>query len=136
MLFSDKRRHSLAVPAVDKDGSPSTVAFLIDHLCHHVMKDTREELFVLDGHLYVPCFVHPPVLSDLRATLLFPSCPPSYPTCTLPLPAPWLAMLFTLPTIPSFSSHLLQPNARGLSSLSPFSPLSLAITGSESAVAV
>lgn len=53
MLFSDIRRHALTLPATDKDGNPSTIAYLIHHLCEHVMKDTRRELFVLDGHLYV-----------------------------------------------------------------------------------
>lgn len=51
MLFGDKRRHSLSIPAVDKDGKPATIAFLIDHLCRETMKDSREELFVLDDHL-------------------------------------------------------------------------------------
>ncbi|KAM0518506.1 hypothetical protein ACHAPE_004269 [Trichoderma viride] len=51
MLFSDVRRHALTLPATDKDGNPSTIAYLIHHLCEHVMKDTRRELFVLDGHL-------------------------------------------------------------------------------------
>ena len=54
MLFSDRRRHSLALPSEDEDGHASNIAFLIDHLCQHVMKDTRQELFVLEGHLYVP----------------------------------------------------------------------------------
>merc|ERR1712000_375982 len=51
MLFADERHHSLTIPSTDKDGSPSTIAHLIDYLCQHVMKDTRKELFVLDGHL-------------------------------------------------------------------------------------
>ncbi|KAL6854171.1 ubiquitin related modifier 1 [Trichoderma novae-zelandiae] len=51
MLFSDQRRHSLVLPAKDKDGNPSTIAYLIHHLCEHVMKDTRKELFVLQDHL-------------------------------------------------------------------------------------
>lgn len=66
MLFADQRRYSLSVPAKDKDGRSSTIAFLIDYLCQQVMKDTRQELFVLDGHLYVclswfsalPTYVH------------------------------------------------------------------------------
>lgn len=56
MLFSDQRHHSLALPAGDKDGRPCTIASLIDYLCQNVMKDTRQELFVLDGHLYVTTF--------------------------------------------------------------------------------
>ncbi|PTB67982.1 ubiquitin related modifier 1 [Trichoderma citrinoviride] len=51
MLFSDQRRHSLDLPAKDQDGKPSTIAFLIQYLCEHVMKDTRKELFVLEDHL-------------------------------------------------------------------------------------
>lgn len=53
MLFSDQRLHSLALPAGGKDGPPCTIASLIDYLCRNVMKDTRQELFVLEGHLYV-----------------------------------------------------------------------------------
>ena len=52
MLFSDQRQHKLALPAHDKDGKPVTVAYLIDYLCQHVMKDNRKELFVLDRHMY------------------------------------------------------------------------------------
>ncbi|OAQ64524.1 ubiquitin related modifier (URM1) domain-containing protein [Pochonia chlamydosporia 170] len=53
MLFADQRRHSLTLPAKDKDGQPANIAFLIDHLCQNVMNDTRKELFILDDHLYV-----------------------------------------------------------------------------------
>lgn len=51
MLFSDQRKHSLNLPSVDQKGQPSTIAFLIDHLCKNVMADTRQELFILDDHL-------------------------------------------------------------------------------------
>ena len=51
MLFSDQRHHSVALPAADQDVKPTNIAFLIDHLCENVMKDTRKELFVLDDHL-------------------------------------------------------------------------------------
>jgi ubiquitin related modifier 1 len=54
MLFSDQRRHSLSIPATDKDGKPSNISVLIDYLCKNIMKDTRKELFVLDDHMYVP----------------------------------------------------------------------------------
>jgi hypothetical protein len=53
MLFSDQRRHKLAIPAHDKDGKPVTIAYLIDYLCQYVMKDNRTELFILDKHMYV-----------------------------------------------------------------------------------
>ncbi|KAI0427427.1 Urm1-domain-containing protein [Xylaria sp. FL1042] len=51
MLFSDQRRHALSVPALDKGNKPVTVAYLIEYLCEHTMRDTRKELFVLDDHL-------------------------------------------------------------------------------------
>ncbi|KAH9910093.1 hypothetical protein F4778DRAFT_714118 [Xylariomycetidae sp. FL2044] len=51
MLFSDQKRHSLSIPAVNKTGKPFTIADLIAYLCDHTMKDTRKELFVLDHHL-------------------------------------------------------------------------------------
>lgn len=51
MLFEDKRQLSLTVPAKDQTGKPSTVGFLINHLVDNVMKDTRQELFILDNHL-------------------------------------------------------------------------------------
>lgn len=56
MLFADQRQHKLAIPAHDKDSKPVTIAYLIDHLCQHVMKDSRKELFVLDNHMYVLFF--------------------------------------------------------------------------------
>ena len=49
MLFSNQRIHKIVVPAKDDSGTPANVAFLVRHLCDHVMKDTRKELFVLDG---------------------------------------------------------------------------------------
>lgn len=53
MLFADRRRHELSVPAQDADGKPASVGSLIDHLCNHVMQDGRKDLFVLEGNLYV-----------------------------------------------------------------------------------
>ncbi|KAI1632071.1 ubiquitin related modifier 1 [Biscogniauxia mediterranea] len=50
MLFSSQRRHSLSLPATHQ-GTPITIAYLINHLCNHTMKDTRKELFILDNHL-------------------------------------------------------------------------------------
>lgn len=49
MLFSNKRKHSIEIPAVDEDGSPSNVAYLVRYLVQNTMKDHRKELFVLDG---------------------------------------------------------------------------------------
>ncbi|KAK5654843.1 hypothetical protein OQA88_6879 [Cercophora sp. LCS_1] len=51
MLFDNKRRHSLSIPANDKNAKPANIAFLIEYLCENAMKDPRAELFVLDGHI-------------------------------------------------------------------------------------
>ncbi|RDA95760.1 hypothetical protein CP533_5138, partial [Ophiocordyceps camponoti-saundersi (nom. inval.)] len=51
MLFADQRHHSLTLPAQDSEGGRPTMGYLIDHLCQHVIQDTRKHLFVLDGHL-------------------------------------------------------------------------------------
>lgn len=53
MLFADQRQHKLSIPAQNKQGKPTTVASLIDHLCQDVMKDSRKELFVLEDRMYV-----------------------------------------------------------------------------------
>jgi hypothetical protein len=70
MLFDNKRRHSVSLPAADSSGKPANIAFLIDYLCRNLMKDPRADLFVLDNHMYVlpcaPCSIS--VLSLTRQT--------------------------------------------------------------------
>ena len=51
MIFANQREHALSLPAADDAGKPATIAFLIDYLCRHVMKDTRKHLFVENDHL-------------------------------------------------------------------------------------
>ncbi|CAL3965906.1 hypothetical protein PZA11_002726 [Diplocarpon coronariae] len=51
MLFSDERKHNIEVPARDDKGVAVTVAWLVEYLCDKLMKDTRKEMFVLDGHV-------------------------------------------------------------------------------------
>lgn len=51
MLFSDKKKHNLNIPAKDPSDRPATVASLVAYLCKNVLKDKREEMFVLDGHV-------------------------------------------------------------------------------------
>jgi ubiquitin related modifier 1 len=48
ILFSNQKKYNLSLPAKDESGDPANVAFLVRHLCDHVMKDPRKELFVLD----------------------------------------------------------------------------------------
>ncbi|KAJ4389260.1 Ubiquitin- modifier 1 [Gnomoniopsis smithogilvyi] len=51
MLFSDQRIHKINIPTHDKDGKAVTIAYLIEHLCENVMKDSRKELFILDDRI-------------------------------------------------------------------------------------
>jgi ubiquitin related modifier 1 len=48
ILFSNQKKYNLSLPAKEESGAPANVAFLVRHLCDHVMKDPRKELFVLD----------------------------------------------------------------------------------------
>ncbi|KAK7701942.1 Ubiquitin-related modifier 1 [Botryosphaeria dothidea] len=48
MLFSNQRKHDIALPAKDDNGEPANIAFLVRYLCKNTMKDHRKELFVLD----------------------------------------------------------------------------------------
>lgn len=77
MLFSDQRQHKLVIPAHDKDSKPVTIAYLIDHLCQHVMRDSRKELFVLDDHMYVLLFHRSPLPPGFSAAMLLGGCPAS-----------------------------------------------------------
>lgn len=52
MLFSNKRKHNVSLPAADEYGRTANLAFLIRYLCTHLMKDPRKELFVLDEAVY------------------------------------------------------------------------------------
>jgi ubiquitin related modifier 1 len=51
MLFSNQKTHKMEIPSEDEDGKAVTLAFLIHYLCKNVMKDTRKEIFILDGHV-------------------------------------------------------------------------------------
>lgn len=53
LLFSNKRKHTVTLPSRDADGLPVTVAFLIDHLCDHLMQSQKKDVFVLDGSVCV-----------------------------------------------------------------------------------
>ncbi|KAH8683007.1 ubiquitin-related modifier 1 [Tricladium varicosporioides] len=51
MLFSDERKHKLVVPTKDDKGNAVNIGWLVHHLVEDVMKDSRKEMFVLDGHV-------------------------------------------------------------------------------------
>lgn len=52
MLFDNRSKIDLQLPEKDQNGKPINVAYLIQHLCEHVMRDPRKELFVLNGSMY------------------------------------------------------------------------------------
>jgi hypothetical protein len=50
LLFSSQRSHNIALPSTDPaTNSPVNVGFLIDWLCKNLMKDPRQDMFVLEG---------------------------------------------------------------------------------------
>jgi len=51
MLFGNKNKYDLELPSRDEAGVPITIAWLVQHLCDHVMKDSRRELFVLNNSI-------------------------------------------------------------------------------------
>lgn len=53
LFFSNQRKHQISLPAKDEDGQTANVAFLVRYLCRQLMKDRREELFVMDGTVFV-----------------------------------------------------------------------------------
>lgn len=51
MLFSDEKKHELSIPAKDDQNQPVNVGWLVRYLVDVVMKDSRKEMFVLEGHV-------------------------------------------------------------------------------------
>lgn len=49
LLFSNQRKHQLSLPSSDEEGQAANLAFLVRYLCENVMKDTRRDMFLLDG---------------------------------------------------------------------------------------
>lgn len=53
MLFSNRRKHSLPLPAVDEKGGASNLAYLVRYLCDNLMSGCKKELFVLHDTVFV-----------------------------------------------------------------------------------
>ena len=53
MLFHNQSKHKIQVPARGTNGAPINIEHLVLHICNHLMRDQRKELFVLDGSMYV-----------------------------------------------------------------------------------
>jgi ubiquitin related modifier 1 len=51
MLFADERKHKLSIPTKDEQGKAVNIGWLVKYLCEKIMKDSRKEMFVLDGHV-------------------------------------------------------------------------------------
>jgi hypothetical protein len=50
LLFSSQRSHKIALPSTDPSTNlPANIGFLIDWLCKNLMKDPRQDMFVLEG---------------------------------------------------------------------------------------
>ena len=53
MLFDNVTKHVISLSKDADNGDAPTVGYLVRYICDHLMKDSREELFVLDGAVYV-----------------------------------------------------------------------------------
>ncbi|EXJ80368.1 ubiquitin-like modifier 1 [Capronia coronata CBS 617.96] len=49
MLFDNINKHELTLSRTADNGNPLTVGYLVKYICEQLMKDSRKELFVLDG---------------------------------------------------------------------------------------
>ncbi|GAT30764.1 hypothetical protein RIB2604_03601050 [Aspergillus luchuensis] len=54
ILFANERKHHVTLPSHLDDGSRPTISYLLGHLVKNYMKDQRQELFILEGNVYVP----------------------------------------------------------------------------------
>jgi Urm1 (Ubiquitin related modifier) len=53
MLFNNTNKHKVLLPSEDDDGFPANINFLVHYLCNNIMVDSRKELFVVDGSVYL-----------------------------------------------------------------------------------
>ena len=53
LLFSNQRKHHLALPSTDESGQSANMAFLVRYLCENVMVDKRKDMFVMGGTVLV-----------------------------------------------------------------------------------
>ncbi|KIW27022.1 uncharacterized protein PV07_06803 [Cladophialophora immunda] len=51
MLFDNVSKHSVSLAKDADDGKPPTVGYLVKYICNDLMKDSRKELFVLNGNV-------------------------------------------------------------------------------------
>lgn len=53
LLFSNRRKHQVALPTTDENGKSANLAFLVRYLCENLMVDRRKEMFVVEGTVSV-----------------------------------------------------------------------------------
>lgn len=53
MLFSNERKHNVTLPAQLDNGSQPNIAYLLRYLVDNVMKDQRQEMFIMEDNVYV-----------------------------------------------------------------------------------
>ncbi|CAF9906344.1 Ubiquitin- modifier 1 [Imshaugia aleurites] len=49
LLFSNQRKHQIALPSTDENGRSANLAFLVRYLCQSLMTGRRKDMFVTDG---------------------------------------------------------------------------------------
>ena len=53
LLFSNRRKHQVALPNIDENGQPAKLAFLVRYLFETLMVVRRKEMFVVEGTVSV-----------------------------------------------------------------------------------
>ena len=48
LLFSNQRKHHVALPTRDERGKAADLNFLVHYLCNELMQDSRKEMFMLE----------------------------------------------------------------------------------------
>ncbi|KAJ5204038.1 ubiquitin related modifier 1 [Penicillium cinerascens] len=51
LLFSNERKHNITLPAQMDDGSQPNIAYLVRYLVDNVMKDQRQEMFIMEDNV-------------------------------------------------------------------------------------
>ncbi|KAJ5825493.1 ubiquitin related modifier 1 [Penicillium riverlandense] len=51
LLFSNKRKHNVTLPASLDDGTRPNIAYLLRYLVDNVMQDQRKEMFIMEDNV-------------------------------------------------------------------------------------
>lgn len=50
-MFSNERKHDVAIPAQLSDGGRPNIAYLLQYLVDNIMRDERKDLFILEDNV-------------------------------------------------------------------------------------